>query len=212
MHNGENKIVTITDDKYEIKDNQFDQTMVHVKSMKRGQKLFTLGISKQFMNNNVTPFQSSRGDVKVKAAYRWDLISQDLIGKNQGMSLANSVTYGMSHEVSVGLAYTVGFEVGLEGIAKVNQSLTANFGYSFTTSQQVTETRTFNYNPIPDYRYPYYRGAIYQGKVKYTVVPDEKFKNYVNSDVFMMHVPDTEYKFKGEQDLPINMFAIVNSQ
>ncbi|WP_404978153.1 hypothetical protein, partial [Bacillus safensis] len=110
VHNGENKVVTIDNDRYEIKDNfdGSDQTIVNVKSMKRGQKLFTLGVSKKFMDIHVTPFPDLRGNVKVKAAYRWDLISQDLVGKNQGMSLSHSVTHGMSHEVSVGLSYTLG--------------------------------------------------------------------------------------------------------
>lgn len=217
VHGEDNKIVTITKDGYTIKDSNSMQncSQIDVVSFNKGQHLYTVGLSKQYINSEKERVQYFGNiDAKVKAEYRWDLISQDLIGKDQGMSLAHQVTFGMSHEVKVGLSYTLGMEVGLEGVATVNQSVTASLDYNFRVSEERTETRTFNYNPIHDYRYPYYRGAIYQGKVKYTVVPNEKFKQYINDGNLNVNlsVPGTENRFKGEQELPVNMFAIVNSQ
>ncbi|PFD32497.1 hypothetical protein CN285_27640 [Bacillus cereus] len=213
VHADEGKKITITKDGYEIKDDGFGGlTTVTVKSFKSGQKLYTVGLSKEYIEN--TQNSGYPIDAKVQSSYRWDLISQDLVGKNQGMSLAHTVRHGMSHEVQVGLSYTLGMEVGLEGIASVNQSITASFGYTFGMTSEVEETRTFYYNPIPDYRYPYYRGAIYQGKVKYSVQPNEKFKEHINSGFAygLFVIPGTKYQFKTEQEVPVNMFAIVNSQ
>ncbi|PEM68541.1 hypothetical protein [Bacillus pseudomycoides] len=213
VHADEGKDITITKDGYEIKDNPPGYpTTFKVRSFKAGQKLYTLGLSKDYIEK--TKNSGYLIDAKVKSSYRWDLISQDLVGKNQGMSLAHTVRHGMSHEVQVGLSYTLGMEVGLEGIASVNQSITASFGYTFGMTSEVEETRTFYYNPITDYRYPYYRGAIYQGKVKYSVEPNEKFKEYINSNYAygIPFIPGTKFEFKSQQEVPVNMFAIVNSQ
>ncbi|PGC22148.1 hypothetical protein COM11_26245 [Bacillus pseudomycoides] len=216
VHADEEKRVTITKDGYKIEDIPGSMTQITVESFNKGQKLYTLGLSKEYFEK-IKQYGYPL-DAKVKSSYRWDLISQDLVGKNQGMSLAHTVRHGMSHEVQVGLSYTLGMEVGLEGIATVNQSITASFGYTFGMTQEVEETRTFYYNPITDYRYPYYRGAIYQGKVKYSVEPNEAFKNAINeaNSTFAFHgisfVQGTTWKFKNEQEIPVNMFAIVNSQ
>ncbi|PHE91717.1 hypothetical protein COF81_21430 [Bacillus pseudomycoides] len=223
VHAEEQKNIYITKDGYRIEDipnapEHYEPwewgptSNIIIESFNKGQKLYTIGLSKEYIQKT-----QNRGypiDAKVKSSYRWDLISQDLVGKNQGMSLAHTVRHGMSHEVQVGLSYTLGMEVGLEGIASVNQSITASFGYTFGMTQEVEETRTFYYNPITDYRYPYYRGAIYQGKVKYSVEPNEKFKEFVNSDYsYGIHnIPGSKLQFQGEQEVPVNMFAIVNSQ
>ncbi len=97
-------MVTITKDGYKIEDSPTSRTLIFVESFNKGQKLYTLGLSKEY-------FEKIKGygyslDAKVKSSYRWDLISQDLVGKNQGMSLAHTVRHGMSHEVQVGLSYT----------------------------------------------------------------------------------------------------------
>ncbi|EJQ36470.1 hypothetical protein IEE_05367 [Bacillus cereus BAG5X1-1] len=212
MSSSKEQVITLDNGKItEVKGTAFNGSgsTLEVKNAKKGQYLYTLGYSKKQIEKMNT-YGYNLG-AKVKSEYHWDLISQDLVGKHQGMSLAHTVTHGMSHQVQVGLSYTLGMEVGLEGIAKVNQSITASFGYTLGLSEERTETRTFIYNPIPDYPYPYYRGAIYQGKVKYSVEPNEDLKQYLTSQRGIMY-SGTEGKFKGEQELPVNMFAIVNSQ
>ncbi|WJE55905.1 hypothetical protein QRE66_29505 (plasmid) [Bacillus cereus] len=120
-------------------------------------------------------------DTKLKKKMSWKLIDSNVIDKNSGYHWSKSVTSGMSHNVTVGLSYTIGMEVGLEGIAKVNQSLTASFGYGITLNSEETVTKTFDFNPKPDYAYDQYRTALYQQVANYSVAPGAGLQNWMSN-------------------------------
>ncbi|AIK35289.1 hypothetical protein BG07_5785 (plasmid) [Bacillus pseudomycoides] len=142
------------------------------KTANKGEVLYSIAIPKT---------NPALADTKLKKKMSWKLIDSNVIDKNSGYHWSKSVTSGMSHNVTVGLSYTIGMEVGLEGIAKVNQSLTASFGYGITLNSEETVTKTFDFNPKPEYAYDQYRTALYQQVANYSVAPGAGLQNWMSN-------------------------------
>ncbi|WP_442869018.1 hypothetical protein [Bacillus sp. BP-3] len=165
-------------------------------------------------------------DTKLKKELNWKLIDSNIVDKNSGYHWSKAVTSGISHNVTVGLSYTIGMEVGLEGIATVNQSLTASFGYGVTLNSEETVTKTFDFNPKPDYAYDQYRTALYQQVATYSVVPGEKLQKWMSEqnsvwdNIFgqlggqfgQKFTSPTEYKVKNSVDYPVDVLVALTSK
>lgn len=142
------------------------------KTANKGEVLYSIAIPK------TNPIAS---DTKLNQKVSWKLINSVLVGKNDSYEWSKSITSGISHNVTVGLSYTLGMEVGLEGIATVNQSLTASFGYGLTLNSEETVMQAFNFNPKPsDYEYNQYRTAIYRQVANYSVVPGAELQKWMS--------------------------------
>ena len=161
-------------------------------------------------------------DTKLKKDLNWKLIDSNIVDKNSGYHWSKAVTSGISHNVTVGLSYTIGMEVGLEGIATVNQSLTASFGYGITLNSEETVTKTFDFNPKPDYAYDQYRTALYQQVANYSVAPgsglqkwmsDRTADDLINKMSNMMGKGNAvEYKVKKSVDYPVDVLVALTSK
>ncbi|PGT99406.1 hypothetical protein [Bacillus cereus] len=143
------------------------------KTANKGEVLYSIAIPKT---------NPAASDTKITQKLNWKLIDSAVIGKNDSYHWSKAVTSGISHNVTVGLSYTIGMEVGLEGIASVNQSLTASFGYGLTLNSEETVTKTFDYNPKPDYAYDQYRTALYQQVANYSVVPGAELQKWMSNE------------------------------
>ncbi|MEG7927971.1 hypothetical protein J0801_28740 [Bacillus cereus] len=143
------------------------------KTANKGEVLYTIAIPK------TDPVAS---DTKITQKLNWKLMDSALVSKDEGYHWMKSVTSGISHNVTVGLSYTIGMEVGLEGIASVNQSLTASFGYGLTLNSEETVTKTFDFNPKPNYAYDQYRTAVYQQIANYSVVPGAELQKWMSNE------------------------------
>ncbi|WJE17841.1 hypothetical protein QRY07_00285 (plasmid) [Bacillus cereus] len=142
------------------------------KTANKGEVLYSIAIPK------TNPVAS---DTKLNQKLSWKLIDSTLVSKNDGYHWSKAVTSGISHNVTIGLSYTIGMEVGLEGIASVNQSLTASFGYGLTLNSEETVTKTFDFNPKPaDYEYNQYRTALYRQVANYSVVPGAELQKWMS--------------------------------
>ncbi|PEE39914.1 hypothetical protein [Bacillus pseudomycoides] len=161
-------------------------------------------------------------DTKLKKQLDWKLIDSTVIDKTAGYHWSKAVTSGISHNVTVGLSYTIGMEVGLEGIATVNQSLTASFGYGITLNSEDTVTKTFDFNPKPDYAYDQYRTALYQQVANYSVVPgaglqkwmsDRTADDIINKTYNLLGKGNAvEYKVKKSVDYPVDVLVALTSK
>ncbi|MBJ8055057.1 hypothetical protein JDS87_24710 [Bacillus cereus] len=143
------------------------------KTANKGEVLYSIAIPKT---------NPAASDTKITQKLNWKLIDSTVVGKNDGYHWSKAVTSGISHNVTVGLSYTIGMEVGLAGIASVNQSLTASFGYGLTLNSEETVTKTFDYNPKPDYAYDQYRTALYQQVANYSVVPGAELQKWMSNE------------------------------
>ncbi|CAI8883724.1 MULTISPECIES: hypothetical protein [Bacillus] len=184
------------------------------KTGNKGDVLYTIAIPK---NDPILE------DTKLKKEVNWKLIDSNVVDKNSGYHWSKAVTSGVSHNVTVGLSYTIGMEVGLEGIAKVNQSLTASFGYGVTLNSESTVTKTFDFNPKPtDYAYDQYRTALYQQVATYSVIPGGKLQKWMSDqngiwdNLFGQLGKDftspTEYKVKNSVDYPVDVLVALTSK
>ncbi|PGD93329.1 hypothetical protein [Bacillus pseudomycoides] len=186
------------------------------KTGNKGEVLYTIAIPK---NDPILE------DTKLKKEVNWKLIDSNIVDKNSGYHWSKAVTSGISHNVTVGLSYTIGMEVGLEGIATVNQSLTASFGYGVTLNSEETVTKTFDFNPKYDYAYDQYRTALYQQVATYSVVPGEKLQKWMSEqngvwdnlfgqlgEEFKGLTSPTEYKVKTSVDYPVDVLVALTSK
>ncbi|MBD5798237.1 hypothetical protein BHU24_27595 [Bacillus pseudomycoides] len=186
------------------------------KTGNKGEVLYTIAIPK---NDPILE------DTKLKKEVNWKLIDSNIVDKNSGYHWSKAVTSGISHNVTVGLSYTIGMEVGLEGVAKVNQSLTASFGYGVTLNSESTVTKTFDFNPKTDYAYDQYRTALYQQVATYSVIPGEKLQKWMSDrdaiwnnlfgqlgDQFKDLTSPTEYKVKNSVDYPVDVLVALTSK
>lgn len=186
------------------------------KTGNKGDVLYTIAIPK---NDPILE------DTKLKKEVNWKLIDSNVVDKNSGYHWSKAVTSGISHNVTVGLSYTIGMEVGLEGVAKVNQSLTASFGYGVTLNSESTVTKTFDFNPKTDYAYDQYRTALYQQVATYSVTPGEKLQKWMSEqngiwdnifgqfgDQFKGLTSPTEYKVKNSVDYPVDVLVALTSK
>ncbi|PED69097.1 hypothetical protein CN680_22570 [Bacillus pseudomycoides] len=183
------------------------------KTANKGQVLYSIAIPKT---------NPALSDTKLKKNVSWKLIDSNIVDKNSGYHWSKAVTSGISHNVTVGLSYTIGMEVGLEGIAKVNQSLTASFGYGVTLNSESTVTKTFDFNPKPDYAYDQYRTALYQQVANYSVAPgaglQKWISNWENNDptvkvLKLLGKPAPfEYKVKESVDYPVDILVALTSK
>lgn len=144
------------------------------KTANKGEVLYSIAIPK------TNPVAS---DTKLTQKLSWKLIDSTLVNKDAGYDWGKDVTSGISHNVTVGLSYTLGMEVGLEGIATVNQSLTASFGYGVTLNSEETIRKEFHFNPKPaDYPYGQYRTALYRQVANYSVVPGAELQKWMSNE------------------------------
>ncbi|WP_255852235.1 hypothetical protein [Bacillus cereus group sp. BfR-BA-01315] len=183
------------------------------KTAKKGEVLYSIAIPKT---------NPALSDTKLKKKLSWKLIDSNIIDKNSGYHWSKAVTSGISHNVTVGLSYTIGMEVGLEGIAKVNQSLTASFGYGITLNSEETVTKTFDFNPKPDYAYDQYRTALYQQVANYSVAPGAGLQKWMsdweNNDpinqVFKVlgKPAPVKYKVKEAVNYPVDVLVALTSK
>ncbi|MBJ8032010.1 MULTISPECIES: hypothetical protein [Bacillus cereus group] len=183
------------------------------KTANKGEVLYSIAIPK------TNPAVS---DTKLKKNVSWKLIDSNVIDKNSGYHWSKSVTSGISHNVTVGLSYTIGMEVGLEGIATVNQSLTASFGYGITLNSEETVTKTFDFNPKPDYAYDQYRTALYQQVANYSVAPGAGLQKWMsdweNNDptnqVFKLLGKPAPFKYKVKEavNYPVDVLVALTSK
>ncbi|EJS10738.1 hypothetical protein JDS77_26415 [Bacillus cereus group sp. N28] len=184
------------------------------KTANKGEVLYSIAIPKT---------NPALSDTKLKKNVSWKLIDSNVIDKNSGYHWSKAVTSGVSHNVTVGLSYTIGMEVGLEGVAKVNQSLTASFGYGFTLNSESTVTKTFDFNPKPaDYAYDQYRTALYQQVANYSVAPGAGLQKWISdwenneptNQVFkaLGKQAPFKYKVKDSVEYPVDVLVALTSK
>ncbi|MDM5152736.1 hypothetical protein QUF88_01920 [Bacillus sp. DX1.1] len=161
-------------------------------------------------------------DTKLQKKLDWKLIDSNVVDKNSGYHWSKAVTSGISHNISVGLSQTIGMEVGIAGFVNMSASLTWSFGYQHTISEESTVTKTFDFNPKPDYAYDQYRTALYQQVANYSVIPGAGLQKWMSDrtaeDMFnkMSNIfgkgNTVEYKVKKSVDYPVDVLVALTSK
>ncbi|SFJ04159.1 MULTISPECIES: hypothetical protein [unclassified Bacillus (in: firmicutes)] len=161
-------------------------------------------------------------DTKLQKKLDWKLIDSNIVDKNSGYHWSKSVTSGVSHNISVGLSQTIGMEAGIGDVFKVSASLTWSFGYQHTISEESTVTKTFDFNPKPDYAYDQYRTALYQQVANYSVIPGAGLQKWMSdrtaqdpwNQLFNMLGKGNaiEYKVKNSVDYPVDVLVALTSK
>ncbi|MGG3518914.1 hypothetical protein ABES33_02715 [Bacillus pseudomycoides] len=183
------------------------------KTANKGEVLYSIAIPKT---------NPALSDTKLKKKLSWKLIDSHIVDKNSGYHWSESITSGVSHNISVGLSQTIGMEAGFGDIVKMSASLTWSFGYQHTISQESTVTKTFDFNPKLDYAYDQYRTALYQQVANYSVAPGAGLQKWISdwenkdpiNQVFkaLGKTAPYKYKVKDSVDYPVNTLVALTSK
>ncbi|MCW9134659.1 hypothetical protein OF830_28330 [Bacillus paramycoides] len=168
-----------------------------------GKLAYTIGLSKE-------TFKEILSDTKLKKDIYWKLIDSNIVGKNDGYHWSKSVTSGLSKSNTLGFSLTVGFEAGFGDTAKFSTQLTTSFESNTTVTDETSTTRTFDYNPKPDYAYDQYRTALYQQVAKYSVQPGSKLNEFINSG--NKNSEHYEFKLKQAYNYPVDVLVSLTSK
>lgn len=168
-----------------------------------GKLAYTIGLSKE-------TFKEILSDTKLKKDIYWKLIDSNIVDKNSGYHWSKSVTSGLSKSNTFGFSLTVGFEVGSEDVAKFSTSLTTSFENNTTITEETTTSKTFDFNPKPDYAYDQYRTALYQQLAKYSVQPGTKLQEFINSG--NSNSEYYEFKLRKTYDYPVEVLLALTSK
>ncbi|PEA72978.1 hypothetical protein [Bacillus toyonensis] len=168
-----------------------------------GKLAYTIGLSKE-------TFKEILSDTKLKKDIYWKLIDSNIVGKNDGYHWSKSVTSGLSKSNTLGFSLTVGFEAGFGETAKFSTELTTSFESNTTITDETSTTRTFDYNPKPDYAYDQYRTALYQQVAKYSVQPGSKLNEFINSATNSNEY--YEFKLKQAYNYPVDVLVSLTSK
>ncbi|MES5930118.1 hypothetical protein QCI77_29895 [Bacillus cereus group sp. MG9] len=168
-----------------------------------GKLAYTIGLPKE-------KFKEILSDTKLKKDIYWKLIDSNIVDKNSGYHWSKTVTSGLSKSNTLGFALTVGFEAGFGETAKFTTSLTTSFESNTTITDETSTTKTFDFNPKPDYAYDQYRTALYQQVAKYSVQPGSKLNEFINSGNESNEY--YEFKLKQEYNYPVDVLVALTSK
>ncbi|EJR29947.1 hypothetical protein [Bacillus mycoides] len=177
----------------------------YIPTYKKGQLLYTIAYPK-----NSKYYKDSWANATLKRDLTWKLIDTNVLDKRVGGHWSEAVTSGVSHNVTVGLAYTVGMEASFFGLATASSSLTASFGYGITLNSERTVTKTFDFNPQPEYAYDHFRTAVYQQTAKYSVNPSPTLKSLIDNN--NSNNKAEEYRLKESVEYPTELLVALTSK
>lgn len=171
-----------------------------------GKLAYTIGLSKE-------TFKEILSDTKLKKDIYWKLIDSNIVDKNSGYHWSKSVTSGISKSNTLGFSLTVGFEAGFGDSVSFSTELTTSFESNTTITDETSTTKTFDFNPKPDYAYDQYRTALYQQVAKYSVQPGAKLQEFINNG---NSNPDVgayyEFKLKQAYNYPVDVLVALTSK
>ncbi|ASZ69439.1 hypothetical protein CJ306_29780 (plasmid) [Bacillus cereus] len=170
-----------------------------------GKLAYTIGLSKE-------TFKEILSDTKLKKDIYWKLIDSNIVGKNDGYHWSKFVTSGLSKSNTVGFSLSVGFEAGFGDSVSFSTELTTSFESNTTITDETSTTRTFDYNPKPDYAYDQYRTALYQQVAKYSVQPGTKLQEFINEGNKSETSKYFEFKLRNAYDYPVNVLVSLTSK
>lgn len=152
-------------------------------------------------------------DTKLQKSIYWKLIDSNIVDKNSGYHWEKSVTSGISKANSLGFSLTVGFELGFGEFSKFTSSLTTSFDSTTTITDETTTTKTFDFNPKPDYAYDQYRTALYQQLAKYSVKPGSNLQAFINAgNTDPALSKGFEFKLREAYDYPVDVLLALTSK
>ncbi|MGG3523678.1 hypothetical protein ABES33_28660 [Bacillus pseudomycoides] len=170
-----------------------------------GKLAYTIGLSKE-------TFKELLSDTKLKKDIYWKLIDSNIVDKNSGYHWSKSVTSGLSKSNTLGFALTVGFEAGFGETVKFSTQLTTSFESNTTITDETSTTKTFDFNPKPDYAYDQYRTALYQQVAQYSVQPGSKLNEFINSGNSGDQGEYYEFKLKQAYNYPVDVLVALTSK
>lgn len=169
-----------------------------------GKLAYTIGLSKE-------TFKEIVSDTKLKKEIYWKLIDSNIVDKNSGYHWSKSVTSGLSKSNTLGFSLTVGFEAGFGDSVSFSTELTTSFESNTTITDEASTTKTFDFNPKPDYAYDQYRTALYQQVAKYSVQPGAALEKFIN-DGNSFFANDYEFKLRKTYDYPVDVLLALTSK
>ena len=169
-----------------------------------GKLAYTIGLSKE-------AFKEVLSDTKLKKDIYWKLIDSNIVDKNSGYHWSKSVTSGLSKSNTLGFSLTVGFEAGFGDSVSFSTELTTSFESNTTITDETSTTKTFDFNPKPDYAYDQYRTALYQQVAKYSVKPGAVLEKWID-DGNAFFANDYELKLRKTYDYPVDVLLALTSK
>ncbi|MEH7464063.1 hypothetical protein V7166_18830 [Bacillus thuringiensis] len=170
-----------------------------------GKLAYTVGY-----NKNDPSLKEDLAGTKLKKEIYWKLIDSNIVDKNNKYIWSKQVISGISKSNTLGLALTVGVEAGMGDTFKLSTSLTSSFERNTTITDETSTTKTFEFNPKPDYPYDQYRTALYQQVAKYSIQPGDNLLKELDrinkeSDTF-------EFKVRPKYDYPVDVLLALTSK
>ncbi|SDW56810.1 hypothetical protein SAMN05444487_104140 [Marininema mesophilum] len=149
------------------------------------------------------------GTSKLKRETQFNLVKTSTADKAVTYNFKEDITHGVQTSDMFSFAFTVGYKFsvqeGVPGVAQateeISSSLTETYQHNISVTDQKTTSESFTSPAVnnPDYKYPVYRGAGYQLKSTYTIIPGSGLSQLMKDFSELGDLAKKQYQYNDDE-------------